>query len=273
MVAESPRERVVRSARGRLVAQAYRLYATLLVEHERTRRARWSGGREAPWEPATPAWRTLRFLAAVHEPERRAARVVSEFLERHGTGGPSVPRVTSEAWMEALEAGIELVADVLVGLGAELPWGRGKPRAPRRREDFEAVCRFLRDRDVQDGDLASLAGILDAAQLPPLPPRRRRPDHRVTFYRGSHALSIDGVRVPLPMGRELLLLEVLAERRRRGEVTPRWEHEIDWKRGVDRLRTRIRKATGHNLLRAVILPALPPVGGYRLAPGVRVRRD
>ena len=58
-----------------------------------------------------------------------------------------------------------------------------------------------------------------------------------------------------------------------GEATPRWEHEIDWKRAVDQLRTRIRRATGSNLLRAVVLPALPPVGGYRLAPGVRVRRD
>ena len=190
-----------------------------------------------------------------------------------GNRKSAIPRVPWGAWREALEAGIELVADVLVAHGAELPWGRGKPRAPRGRDDFEAVCRFLRDRDVKDDDLPSLAEILDSAELAALPPRRPRPDHRVTFYRGSQALSIDGVRMPLPMGRELLLLELLAERRGRGEVTPRWEHEIDWKRAVDQLRKRIRRATGRNLLRAVILPALPPVGGYRLALAVRVRRD
>jgi len=56
-------------------------------------------------------------------------------------------------------------------------------------------------------------------------------------------------------------------------VTPRFEHEADWKRVVDALRERIRKATGPNLLRAVVVPALPPAGGYRLTPGVRVRSD
>ena len=176
------------------------------------------------------------------------------------------------AWREALRAGIDVVADVLVAHKAELPWGRGKRRAPRKREDFDAVCRFLRDRDT-DEDLESLSAILDSVELAPLPPQKPLPVHRVTFFRGRQVLSVDGVRMALPMGRELAFLTLLAERRWRGEVTPRFEHEIDWKNAVDQLRKRIRRATGRSLLRAVVLTALPPVGGYRLTPGVRVRRD
>ena len=168
--------------------------------------------------------------------------------------------------------GGDVVADVLVAHKAELPWGRGKRRAPRKREDFDAACRFLRDRDTDD-DLESLSAILDSVELAPLPPQKPLPVHRVTFFRGRQVLSVDGVRMALPMGRELAFLTLLAERRWRGEVTPRFEHEIDWKNAVDQLRKRIRRATGRSLLRAVVLTALPPVGGYRLTPGVRVRRD
>jgi len=178
--------------------------------------------------------------------------------------------VTLGEWEGALRAGVELVADVLVSHGADLPWGTGKPRLPRRRAHFERVCRFLRDRDAEAEELGALAAILDAGEAPALP---ARPAHRVTFYRGRQALSVDGVRMALPMGRELLFLQILWERRRRGEVTPRHEHEIDWRTALEQLRRRIRKATGRDLLRAVVLPALPPVGGYRLAPGVRVRND
>ena len=97
--------------------------------------------------------------------------------------------------------------------------------------------------------------------------------YRVVFYRGSRALSIDGARMPLSYGREFMFLEILAERRSHGEVTPPTEHGIDWKNAVDRLRRRIRKATGNTLLPAVVLCAKGPGAGYRLAPGVRVRND
>ena len=50
-------------------------------------------------------------------------------------------------------------------------------------------------------------------------------------------------------------------------------HETDWRSAVEQLRRRIRKATGHKLLRAVVLTARGPASGYRLAPGVRVRAD
>jgi hypothetical protein len=187
---------------------------------------------------------------------------------------PATPAaVPLGAWRDALEAGIDLVADVLVAHGAELPWGRGKPRAPRKREDFEAACRFLRDRDTKEDDLPAIALILDSAGLTGVAPRRIKSDHRVVFYRGRQALSIDGVSMPLSYGREFMFLEMLAERRPRGEVTPTAEHGIDWKNAVDRLRRRIRKATGSSLLPAVVLCAKGPGAGYRLAPGVRVRND
>ena len=51
------------------------------------------------------------------------------------------------------------------------------------------------------------------------------------------------------------------------------EDGVNWKNTVDQPRARIRRATGSNLLRAVVLPALAPVGGYRLAPGVHIRND
>ena len=282
---ESSRDRVVRRAREATVAQGYRSYATLVAEHERLRRQRWVLKPDAHWEPSPAAWHTLRFLADVHDPSRRAARVLREALE--GQSGPApegsdqsaignrksaIPPLPWKTWRKALRAGIELVADVLVKHGAELPWGRGRPRVPRKRDDFDAACRFLRDLSLDD-DGPPLAEILDAVEVPPLPEAEPPADHRVTFYRGRQTLSIDGVCMSLPMGRELAFLTLLWERRRRGEVTPPMEHDVNWKNAADQLRARIRRATGHNLLRAVVLPALAPVGGYRLAPGVHVRND
>ena len=183
-----------------------------------------------------------------------------------------MPRIPWRTWRKALRAGIQLVADVLVKHGAALPWGRGKPRVPRKRDDFDAACRFLRDLSLDD-DGPPLAEILDEVEVPPLPEAEPPADHRVIFYRGRQTLSIDGVCMSLPMGRELAFLTLLWERRRRGEVTPRCEYDADWKGAVDSLRRRIRKATGRKLLGAVVLTARGPAGGYRLGPWVRVRRD
>ena len=308
---ESSRDKVARRAKERAVELAYRQYATLLVEHERVRRARWTVTRNSPWDPAPGAWRTLRFLASVHDPKWWGAGVLGEFFGRHGGAaeedggeedegrtngdegrrerrsstrtrtstseesqrGSRTRRVPWGAWRKALRAGIDLVADVLVAHDAPLPWRRGAHRVPRRRAEFDIVCRFLRDRDVRDDDLASLAEILESVEIPPLPPAQPKSDHRVTFYRSRKVLSIDGVRMALPWGQELAFLALLWERRRLGEVTPRLDHDMDWKGAVDQLRYRIRKATGLNLLHAVVLTARGPTGGYRLAPGVRVRGD
>lgn len=275
---ESARDKVVRRAKRATAAQAYRAYATLVAEHERLRRRRWGLKPDAAWEPSPGAWHTLCFLAEVHDPSQRAARVLRGTLAdlagppASGSVQSAIPSLSWKAWRKALRAGISLVADVLVLHGAALPWGRGKPRVPRRRDDFDATCRFLRDLSLAD-DGPPLAEILDAVDVPPLPEAEPRSDHRVIFYRGRQALSIDGVCMSLPMGRELAFLTILWERRRTGEVTPVVEHEANWKGAVDQLRARIRRATGRNLLRAVVLPATGPAGGYRLAPGVRVRRD
>ena len=275
---ETPRDKVVRAARKAAVAQAYRGYATLVAEHERLRRRRWELAPDAGWQPTPSAWTTLRFLAEVHDPGQRAARALGEFFGQHAgraatsSGQSAIPRFPWQAWRAALRAGIDLVADVLVAHGAALPWGRGKPRVPRKRDDFDAVCRSLRDLSFDD-DGPRLAEILDSVEVPPLPESEPRPDHRVILYRGRQTLSIDGVCMSLPMGRELAFLTILWERRRRGEVTPGVEHEVNWKTAVNQLRDRIRRATGHNLLGAVVLSARGPVGGYRLAPWVRVRRD
>ena len=307
---ESPRDRVERLARERTVAEAYRRYAWLVVEHERVRRGARNVGRRAPWEPGAGAWVALRFLAGVHEEETRGVRVLRRFFETHGGGaeggaggeaaamgwrkktekteskrkrGSSTrtrtststmkKRVPVGAWRDAVAAGIDLVAGVLLAHRAELPWAGAGRRVPRGRKEFDPVCEFLCDRVPREEGRPSFDEILEAAKLTPMPPRHRRPEHRVTFYRERHVLSVDGVAMEVPFGRESTFLELLVERREQGKVTPRWEHAIDWKGAVDRLRRRIRKATGQNLLRAVVLPALPPVGGYRLAPGVRVRRD
>ncbi len=180
-------------------------------------------------------------------------------------------RVPWHPFREALRAGIDLVADVLVLHGAELPWGRGKPRLPRNRNEFDGISRFLRDLPAGE-DRPPLGALFESARLPALPHKERVP-HRVTFYRGRQVLSVDGARIALPAGRELELLELLAQRRGRGEVTPPAEGGTDWKNAADQLRRRIRRATGEKLFHAVVVGASAPVGGYRLAPGVRVRDD
>jgi len=275
---ESRRDTVARKAKQATIGLAYRAYATLITEHERLRRRRWGLRPDATWEPSPAAWGILRFLADVHDPSRRAARVLRGALETLGEQAPAASpqspmrRVPWKPWRRALRAGIELVGDVLVKHGAALPWGKGKPRVPRKRDDFDAACRFLRDLSLDD-DGEPLAEILDAVEVPPLPEAEPPADHSVIFYRGRQMLSIDGACMSLPMGGELALLTLLWERRRRGEVTPRHEHDVDWKVAVDSLRRRIHKATGTNLLSAVVLTARGPAGGYRLAPRVQVRRD
>ena len=92
--------------------------------------------------------------------------------------------------------------------------------------------------------------------------------HRLRIDRGQNATLLQGA-----TGIIGLLRLAAHYSRRRGEVTPRHEHDADWKGAVDTLRRRIRKATGSNLLGAVVLTARGPTGGYRMAPRVQVRRD
>ncbi len=263
------RGEIARLARQQVVADAYRTYAVLVLEHERLRRTRWRGELGSTWQPEAAAWSTLRFLASVHDPASRSTQVLLEFFGAHAEAEPA--RVPWHPFREALRAGIDLVADVLVLHGAELPWGRGKPRLPRNRNEFDGISRFLRDLPAGE-DRPPLGALFESARLPALPHKERVP-HRVTFYRGRQVLSVDGARIALPAGRELELLELLAQRRGRGEVTPPAEGGTDWKNAADQLRRRIRRATGEKLFHAVVVGASAPVGGYRLAPGVRVRDD
>jgi len=267
---ETHRETIGRLARRQAVSNAYRTYAVLVLEHERLRRARWRGELRATWEPDPAAWGTLRFLASVHSASSHSTQTLLELFEAHPRDEPV--RVPSQLWREAVRAGIDLAADVLVAQGADLPWGRGRPRAPRNRAEFESACRFLRDLPPE-AERPPLSALLEAARLPALPHKERAPGHRVTFYRGRQVLSVDGARIALPAGRELLFLEMLVERRGTGRVTPTQEHGINWRSVADNLSRRIRRVAGKSAVRAVVLSARGPVGGYRLAPGVRVRRD
>jgi len=280
---ETPRDKMRRLVRRQAVRQAYEAYAVLVLEHERLRRTRWRGELGALWRPDRAAWSLLRFLASVHNAALRSTQALLNFFEAHvvppsrlqgpdGQAGCLPHSVPWQRWREALRAGIDLVADVLVLRGAELPWGRSRPRVPRNREDFDAVCRFLRDLPP-DEDRPPLSELIETTALPPLPQKERAPGHRATFYRGRQVLSIDGTSIALPMGKELAFLEILAERRERGEATPTNEHGANWRAAADNLRRRIRRMTGESLFHCVVLSARGPVGGYRLAPGVRVRLD
>ncbi len=111
------RGEIARLARQQVVADAYRTYAVLVLEHERLRRTRWRGELGSTWQPEAAAWSTLRFLASVHDPASRSTQVLLEFFGAHAEAEPA--RVPWHPFREALRAGIDLVADVLVLHGAE----------------------------------------------------------------------------------------------------------------------------------------------------------
>jgi hypothetical protein len=119
--------------------------------------------------------------------------------------------------------------------------------------------------------MPSLAAVLDSVELPPVS-RVERLAASVTYNLAQHVLKVGRTRIFLPEGRERDFLRVPAERRDSDELTPPVEHAIVWANAVDQLRRRIRRYTGQNLLREVVLPATAPVGAYRLNPKVRVHR-
>jgi len=250
--------RLPEAERERRAGAARRLYARVLVEHERVRHT------EAhATTPNAPLWGPMRELAMFHA-AGRGRKPLADFCGGYpdADGVPEV--VPTAAYRTALRIALDLAGDQLVQLGAGTPWGRGRPRVPESVEHFEAICRELRDGDAS----GAIAGILDAAE----PPRRGTAVGlpRVVFDVPGKLLTIGSTRIALPEGRELGLLRMLAMRREDGEVTPTTEHGVDWKNGADSLRKRIRRATGRNLMRAVVLSAGAPVGGFRLAPDVEV---
>jgi len=267
---------------------------------------------EAMVAPSGAAWKPLREVAFFQGMEQRAAALrafCSEFVvpvepraggdtapeeaglaagEEEGEGkrqrakgkgqkeesrGPEEPprAVPMRAYREALAAAVDLAGDEIVASGAEVPWGAGQPRAPRSAEAFEAICRRLRDGDTGEHGLPSLGAVLDSVVLPPVS-RVERLAARVIYNLAQNVLKVGRTRIFLPEGRERDFLRVLAERRDSDKLTPPVEHGIVWANAVDQLRRRIRRYTGQNLLREVVLPATAPVGAYRLNPKVRVHR-
>ena len=239
---------------------ARRLYARVLVEYERVRRA---GARAVT--PSAPLWKPLHDLAFFQAHGRRCAPLrhfCAEFRDAE-----SVPRsVPAKRYRAALRAALDLAADKLLRCGGGTPWGRGQPRVPESAQHFEALCRALRDSDAS----GAVARILDEAE--PLAETTASLPH-VVFDVPGMLLVIGDTRIALPAGREYQFLRTLAKRRKAGEVTPAEEHGIRWKSAIDQLRIRIRKATGQNLLWTVVLRGTAPVGGYRLSPDVEVVGD
>jgi hypothetical protein len=245
-------------ATRRGLEQARRLYARAVVEHERVRRTK-----TRSVQPSAPLWKPLHDLAFFHGMARRREPLTgfcADFPDAQ-----TVPRaVPTAAYRAALRVAVDLAADQLVRRGGGTPWGRGRPRVPGSREDFEALCRALRDADPS----GAVAHILDEADLRKPPAPARAP--RIVFDAAASVLVLGDVTIPLPEGQEYDLLRTLASRRDENRITPLDEPGVRWKNAVDQLRRRIRKATGRNLLGAVVLRATAPVGGYRLAPGVEV---
>lgn len=248
-----------RSGEGR--ESARRMFARALVEYERVRVSR-----AETVMPDAALWGPLHELAMFHGMgPRRAA--LSGFCAEHAdtaTVPESVPRA---AYRGALRVAVRLAGDALVRAGVKTPWGRGKERVPKSTVAFKRMARVLRD----DDESGAVARILDDAECereaePMGPPR-------VVFDVPGRLLVLGGVRIALPEGREYRFLRTLATRRKGSELTPTEEHGVRWKPAADHLRRRIRKATGQNLLRFVVLPATAPVGGYRLAPDVEVVGD
>jgi len=253
--------------RRRKVAEALRLYARLLVEHERVRRLRGGKGlRAAGWcQPAPQVWRPLHEVALFQAMGSQTA-LLSLFCSRYPDG--EVPaRVPCPEYLAALRIAIELAGDAIVQNGGEPPWGTGEARAPESAETFDVICCDLRDRDSDADELGSLAAILDSADLPPVPAAA----HRVVFDAGEYVLAIDGVAIALPEGQERDFFRSLIAASKVGRVMPVEEHGKIWKGAVDRIRKRIQKATGRSLLREVLISAKRPVCGYRLNPNVEIR--
>ena len=245
-------------ATPRGLEEARRLYARVVVEHERVRRA---GAR--PVQPSAPLWKPLHDLAFFHGTGRRRAPLAHFCADL--PDAEMVPRsVPTAPYRAALRVAVDLAADQLVRQGGGTPWGRGRRRAPESAEAFDALCRALRDAD----ESGAVAAILDEREPPAPATAAALP--RVVFDVPGKLLTIGDRPIALPEGLEYEFLRTLATRRGSGEVTPTDEHGVVWKTAVDQLRKRIRKATGRNLLRAVVLSATAPVGGYRLAPDVEV---
>lgn len=252
--------------RRRKLGEALHVYARLLVEHERVRRLRAGNQPAKHCVPGAAAWRPLHDVAVFQAAGHRVAPLTI-FCGRFPDADGPQEDVPCAEYLAVLHLAMELAGDGIVQHGGEPPWGAGQPRAPESPETFDAVCRALRDCDADASGLGSLAAVLDAADLRPVPP----PDERVVFDAAEYVLVIGDVPIAVPEGRERDFLRSLVAATKIGRIVPVEEHGRRWKGAVDALRRRIRRATGKPQLRLVVLAATGAVGGYRLHPDVEIR--
>ncbi|MBM4041214.1 MAG: hypothetical protein FJ290_22150 [Planctomycetes bacterium] len=254
--------------RRRKEGEALRVYAQLLVEHERVRRLRGgaSPSAAAACKPSPRAWRPLHDVAFFQAAGERSVPL-REFCSRFPRGDAAPGRVPCGPYLAALRVALELAGDGVVQHGGEAPWGKGQPRAPESAEAFDAICRNLRDRDADADEFGSLAAILDSVAPRPAAPA----GPRVVLDAAEYTLVIGETAMSVPEGQERDFLRALVTASKLGRVTPVEEHGRVWKGAVDRLRKRIRRATGRPLLGAVVLTARGRTGGYRLNPNVEIR--
>lgn len=259
--------RLPEALRRRKEGEALRLYARLLVEHERVRRLA-AARPDARWcRPGGGAWRALHDVAFFRAGGRRSAPLRAFCARFPDAAGLPAERVPRADYLAAVAAALELAGDDIVQSGGQPPWGEGKRRDPQSAQAFEAICRRLRDRDADAAELGSLAAILDGAEPPPTP----RTAPRVVFDAAEYVLRIGDTAIALPEGQERDFFRALVAESKLGRVTPVEEHGRVWKGAVDTLRRRIKAATGRPLLAHVVLSARRPVCGYRLNPNVEVR--
>ncbi len=260
--------RLPEGIRRRKAEEALRAYARLLVEHERVRRLRGgaSPSAAARCQPSPRAWGPLRDVAFFQAAGKRSAPLRG-FCSLFPDADSAPERVPCGPYLAALRVALELAGDGVVQHGGEPPWGKGQPRAPESAEAFEAICRRLRDRDADADEFGSLAAILDSAAPRPEAPA----PPRVVFDAADYTLVIGEVAISVPEGQERDFLRALVTASKLGRVTPVEEQGRVWKGAVDRLRERIRRATGRPLMGAVVLTARGRTGGYRLNPNVEIR--
>ena len=233
---------------------------------------------------STRVWHVLRYpLGGALDPDTKRARKLVEFTEGYPLGkGQQIAEVAVGEYMVALKTAIDLVCDAIAEeareLGLDLPWSEGS-RIPKTQEEIDSIYSRLRDLDprrsdpVDDDPVTAGRVIDDADPVPPSPgdEESESDGHSVVFDWDTCQLCIDDYCIPLPEGRELAFLRILAGKQNENTVTPVIENGKNWKNAIDQLRRRIKRELKCDLLSEVVVSAKGPVGGYRLNPNVKVR--
>ena len=117
-------------------------------------------------------WVALRGVAFDHAHTKTGrARALNDFCARYPLGKkPQTATISCREYHDALEAAIDLTYDAIVVSSEEhglpLPSGVGKPRIPETSDEYDRICRVLRDEDPDPEE--GVPGILDSVVLPPI---------------------------------------------------------------------------------------------------------